>query len=104
MASSLQFDIPHELGKAEAKRRIEEGLPKLERHIPGGGRVEASWRADDHLNLDIKAMGQTVGVELVVQEAAVKVSLSVPLMLSMMSGAISDFVRTSAQKALAKPG
>jgi hypothetical protein len=103
MASTMQFDIPHRLGKAEAKRRIEAGLPKLERHIPGGGTVQADWTGEDRLAMTVTAMGQKVAVDMVVEEAVVHASVAVPMMLSMMAGAISGFVRTSAEKMLAPP-
>lgn len=103
MASKMQFDIPHQLGKAEAKRRIEAGIPKLERHIPGGGTVQANWTAEDRLAMTVTAMGQKVAVDMVVEEAAVRGSVQVPMMLSMMAGAISGFVQTSAEKMLSKP-
>lgn len=103
MASRMQFDIPHRLGKAEAKRRIEAGIPKLERHIPGGGTVQANWTGEDRLAMTVSAMGQKVDVEMLVEESSVHASVAVPMMLSMMAGAISGFVQTSAEKMLAKP-
>lgn len=103
MASTMQFDIPHKLGKTEAKRRIDAGLPKLERHIPGGGTVQAHWTGEDRLAMTVTAMGQKVSVDMVVEEAVVHASVTVPMMLSMMAGAISGFVQTSAEKMLAPP-
>lgn len=103
MASTMQFDIPHKLGKAEAKRRIDAGIPKLERHIPGGGTVQANWTGEDRLAMTVTAMGQKVAVDMVVEEAVVRASVQVPMMLAMMAGAISGFVQTSAEKMLAKP-
>jgi hypothetical protein len=103
MSSPMQFDIPHRLGKDEARRRIQNGIPKLERHIPGGGQVSAVWTSEDRLEMTITAMGQKIAVDLVVEDAMVRASVAVPLMLSMMSGAISGFVKTSAEKMLAPP-
>ncbi|WBO20793.1 polyhydroxyalkanoic acid system family protein [Sphingomonas abietis] len=103
MASPLQFDIPHQLGKDEARRRIQAGIPKLERHIPGGGQVDATWLDEDRVKLAITAMGQKVSADLQIEETSVKASVTVPLMLSMMAGAISGFVKTSAEKMLAAP-
>lgn len=100
--ASIPFDIPHHLGKQEARRRIEAGLPKLEQHIPGGGRVEADWQADDRLAMTIHAMAQKVAVQLAVEEDALRGTVAVPMMLSMMAGPISEFVKTSAEKMLAK--
>lgn len=99
----MDIDIPHTLGAIKAKRRIEAGLPKLEQHIPGGGTVDAKWTTDTTLDMKITAMGQTVPVQLVVEDAVVRGTVSVPMMLKMMSGPISEFVKTSAQKMLSKP-
>lgn len=99
----MDIDIPHSLGVAEAKRRIEAGLPKLQQHIPGGGTVDATWTTETTLDMKITAMGQTVPVQLLVEDAMVRGTVSVPMMLKMMSGPISDFVKTNAQKMLSKP-
>jgi hypothetical protein len=103
MASTMKFDIPHKLGKAEAKRRIEAGIPKLERHIPGGGTVKADWTGPDQVTMTVSAMGQKIPVDMVIEEGLVRATVVVPMMLSMMAGAISGFVQTSAEKMLAAP-
>ena len=36
MSSPIVVDLPHKLGKQEAKRRIQNGIGKLKDHIPGG--------------------------------------------------------------------
>ncbi|WP_233420089.1 polyhydroxyalkanoic acid system family protein [Sphingomonas paucimobilis] len=100
--ASVDFDIPHELGQAEARRRIEQGLPKLEAHIPGGGQVQSEWPADDRLMLTIIAMGQTVKADMNIADRAITGTVAIPMMLSMMAGPISEFVKTSAEKMLAK--
>ncbi|WHO38155.1 polyhydroxyalkanoic acid system family protein [Sphingobium sp. AP49] len=99
----MDIDIPHDLGQAEAKRRIEQGLPKLEQHIPGGGTLSATWPSDDVLEMEISAMAQTIPVRLVVEADRVRGTVSIPMFLKMMSGPISDFIKTSATKMLSKP-
>ena len=101
--ANIPFDIPHDLGKNEARRRVEAGLPKLAKHIPGGGTVDAEWTGADTLALAIVAMGQKVEVDMQVGDANLAGTVKVPMMLAMMSGPIADFVRTSAEKMLAKP-
>lgn len=103
MSTPLVFDIPHTLGREEARRRIEAGLPKLERHIPGGGTVDAAWPEPDRLELTIAAMGQKVGVTMAIADEVIHASVAVPFMLSMMAGPIGEFVRASADKMLAAP-
>jgi hypothetical protein len=99
----MDIDIPHRLGKAEAKRRVEAGLPKLEKHIPGGGTVTAHWPSDDVLDMRIDVMGQSIPTRLLIEDACIRATVDVPMMLKMMSGPISDFIRTSAQKMLTGP-
>lgn len=101
--ANIPFDIPHALGRDEARRRVEAGLPRLAQHIPGGGTVDADWTGKDTLALAIVAMGQKVAVDMTVGEANVGGTVKVPMMLAMMSGPITDFVKTSAEKMLAKP-
>lgn len=100
--ASVNFDIPHDLGRAEARRRIVQGLPKLESKIPGGGQVTSEWPAEDRLMLTIIAMGQTVKADMNITDHAIAGTVAIPMMLSMMAGPISEFVKTSAEKMLAK--
>jgi hypothetical protein len=102
-ANCMDIDIPHSLGKDEAKRRIEHGLPKVEQHIPGGGTVTAAWPSDYRLDMTITAMAQIIPVVLTIEEDRVRGAVSVPMLMKMMSGPISEFVKTSVQKVLAKP-
>ena len=99
----MDIDIPHALGREEAKRRVEAGLPRLEQHIPGGGTVTASWPEPYRLDMRIDVMGQSIPTQLLIEEANIRAMVDVPMMLKMMSGPISDFIRGSAQKMLAKP-
>jgi len=101
--ADMQFDIPHALGKVEARRRIEAGLPKLATHIPGGGTVEPEWASQDRLTLAIRAMGQKITAELEVGEADVRGTVKIPMMLAIMAGPIGEFVKASAEKMLSKP-
>ncbi|MBC2669950.1 polyhydroxyalkanoic acid system family protein [Novosphingobium piscinae] len=99
----MQITIPHSLGRDEARRRIEQGLPKLAAHIPGGGSLESEWTGPDTLQLTIGAMGQTIPVTLAIEDAAVTGELTIPAFLKMMSGQIAEFVKVSAGKMLDKP-
>ncbi len=102
LMASVNFDIPHSLGHAEARRRIEQGLPKLEAKIPGGGQVSSEWPAEDRLILTIIAMGQTVKADMEIADTALRGTVAIPMMLSMMAGPIGEFVKTSAEKMLGK--
>ena len=87
MAQPIEVDLPHSLGKDEARRRIANNVHKLTEHIPGGAQVQSGW-AGDQLNLDVEAMGQSVNATIDVQDKKVRVRVLLPPMLGMFSGMI----------------
>ena len=87
MTQPIEVDLPHSLGKDEARRRIANNLHKLQEHIPGGAQVQSGWTGDQ-LNLDVAAMGQAVTAQIDVQETKVHLKVLLPPMLGMFSGMI----------------
>jgi putative polyhydroxyalkanoate system protein len=87
MTQPIEVDLPHHLGKDEARRRIANNIHKLETHIPGGAAVQSGW-AGDQLNLDVAAMGQSVTAQIDVEETKVRLKVLLPPMLAMFSGMI----------------
>lgn len=92
MNSPLTVDLPHHLGRDEARRRIDANVDKLERHIPGGAAVASRWDGDT-MKLDIGAMGQTIAAALDVGESKVTVRIELPGMLSFFKGPIEAMLR-----------
>ena len=84
MSQPIQVDLPHRLGKEEARRRIADNIHKLESQIPGGAKVQSSW-SGDRLNLKVHAMGQAVTGDLDVEESRVRCKLELPGMLAMFA-------------------
>ena len=87
MTQPIDVDLPHKLGKDEARRRIATNVHKLTEHIPGGAQVQSGW-AGDQLNLDIAAMGQSVKATIDVLEDKVHLKVLLPGMLGMFAGVI----------------
>ena len=88
MTQPIDVDLPHKLGKDEARRRIANNVHKLTEHIPGGAQVQSGW-SGDQLNLDIAAMGQSVKATIDVLEDKVHLKVLLPGMLGMFSGVIA---------------
>lgn len=84
MDRPIEVDLPHQLGKAEARRRIAGNIHKLEDHVPGGARVDSRWNGDT-LDLDLAALGQTVSAQIAVEENRVRCRVMLPPMLSMFA-------------------
>ena len=87
MTQPIEVDLPHRLGKDEARRRIANNVHKLQEHIPGGAQVQSGWTGDQ-LNLDVAAMGQSVTATIDVLEDKVHLKVLLPPMLGMFSGII----------------
>ena len=84
MAQPIDVDLPHKLGRDEARRRIANNIHKLQEHIPGGAQVSSNW-VGDQLDLSIVAMGQAVEAKIGVDERVVHVRVMLPGMLAMFA-------------------
>lgn len=93
MQRPLDVDLPHQLGREEARRRIAGNIHKLESHIPGGtSRVDSSWEGDT-LNLQVHAMGQAVEAKIDVFDTKVHCRILLPGLLSFFAGPIEAMLR-----------
>ena len=92
MQRPIHVDLPHNLGREEARRRIAANIHKLESHIPGGAAVTNRWEGDT-LKLGVSAMGQSVDSNIAVEEKVVRVTMELPGLLGMFSGAIESALR-----------
>lgn len=99
MDKPIVINLPHRLGAAEAKRRMQGGIGKLQDRIPGGAVVESAW-AGDRMNLSVKAMGQEVAGHIDVQDANVRLELTLPAFLAMFAGKIEGLLRKGSAELL----
>lgn len=99
MSQPIQVDLPHKLGKEEARRRLADNIHKLERQIPGGAKVQSAWQGD-RLNLNVNAMGQAVSAELDVEESRVRCRIVLPGMLGMFAGPIEAMLSAKGSELL----
>jgi hypothetical protein len=88
MERPVEVELPHKLGREEARRRIAGNVHRLEDHIPGGAaQVSSSW-VGDQLSLDITAMGQKVAALIDVEETKVRCRVMLPGMLAFFAAPI----------------
>ena len=92
MSKPIRIDLPHRLGAAEAKRRMQDGIGKLSDHVPGGAEVRSRWEGD-RMFLDVRAMGQEVTGHIDVEEAKVRLELTVPAFLQLFASKIEGALR-----------
>jgi hypothetical protein len=99
MTAPVEVDVPHKLGRAEARRRVERGFGKLAGWIPGGQVGEHRWDGDT-LHFTVEAMGQRVAARLRVEEALVHAHLDLPAFMAMFAGRIQAQLSKNAPKLL----
>lgn len=101
MTSPVTIDVPHRLGRAAAKARMQARTGDLAAHLPGGmAEVRASWPGEYEMALDIATMGQTIAARLEVQDTLVRVHLMLPPLLAFFSGMIGSAVREGGTRLL----
>ena len=102
MATPLSLSIPHQLGRAEARRRIEAGFANLIRQLPGGGGTMSQRWDGDRLTFSVSGLGQTVSGVVDVLDAAVTMELELPGLLGMVAGGLKERLQKAGQLLLTR--
>jgi len=102
MATPISISIPHQLGRAEARRRIETGFTKIVGQLPGSaGTCRERWDGD-RLTFSVSALGQTVSGVVNVLDAAVTMELELPGVLGMIASGLKGRLQKAGQLLLTK--
>ncbi len=102
MATPLSINIPHQLGRAEARRRIETGFANLVRQLPGGGGNFVQRWDGDRLTFSVSGMGQTVSGTVEVLDAVVRMEIELPGVLGMLANGLKGRLQKAGQLLLTK--
>ncbi len=87
MTHPINLDIPHKLGKAEARERLDKGVGKIGDYVPGSGEVVHHWEGDT-LHFTVSAMGQSIICLVEVFEDKVHANIDLPPFLSLFASKI----------------
>lgn len=103
MAKPLIVEIPHELGQAEARRRLEEGTVKMRQLLEKSGFQVANmaWTGDQ-LAFAVSAMAQKIDGQIDVKPETVRVEVRLPLLLALFAEKIQKAVGTQGNLLLTK--
>jgi len=102
MATPIRISVPHELGRAEARRRIEGGFSKLASQFPGGASVGTQRWDGDRMAFSIVAMAQTVSGTVEVLDSSVTFDIELPGLLGRIAGAFKDRLQKAGQRLLTR--
>ncbi len=99
MTAPVVVEVPHQLGLAEARRRVDAGIGKLAGWFPGGAEVEHRWDGDV-LHFTLAAMGQKVASMLDVRADRVIATVDLPPFLAFFADRIRAKLEKEAPKLL----
>ena len=102
MATPLSISIPHQLGRAEARRRIETGFANILRHLPGGGGTRVERWDGDRLIFRVTTLGQTVSGTVDVLDAAVVMEIELPGALGLIASGLKGRLQKAGHLLLTK--
>lgn len=101
---NLTISIPHQLGRAEAKRRIAEQASHLQSQHSGlFERVEQRWDGDT-LHFLVAAVGQSVSGTALITEQSVNLDIALPWLLSMLAGTVKKQIEQQGRNLLGHQG
>jgi hypothetical protein len=101
MPTPLTVSIPHQLGRAEARRRIETGFAKIIHVLPGAGPCSERWDGD-RLVFSVAAMAQTVAGVIDVGDVAVTMEIQLPGVLGLIASGLKGRLQKAGQLLLTK--
>ena len=102
MTTPITVTIPHQLGRTEARRRIETGFAKTIRVLPGSaGNYSERWDGD-RLVFSVTALAQTVAGVVDVGDAAVTMEIQLTGVLGLLASGVKARLQRAGQLLLTK--
>jgi hypothetical protein len=103
MSEPVVVTIPHRLGRAEAKRRLQAGFSNVrssfgEKFVV----IEDAW-ADEHLDFRASLFGQSTTGSVDVADDHVRLEVQLPWMLSLLANKAKALVQKQGKLMLEKP-
>ena len=99
MTQPIELDIPHKLGKAAARARVEHGFKGIADLIPGGRVTQHQWTGDA-LEFTVEGLGQRIAARLEVFEDKVHAAVDLPAFMALFAGPIRDKLAKEGPKML----
>jgi hypothetical protein len=89
MRKPVVVTIPHQLGRDEARRRLQDGMGQIRSQLFGvGASVEDRW-TEDRMAFDVAVLAQTISGRVDVGDNEVRLEVDLPWMLAMLAEKIT---------------
>jgi hypothetical protein len=93
MSKPIVVSIPHRLGKEEAIRRLKTGLGRMRTDFGHLLSVQEEFWTGDHLQFQVRALGQAAGGIIDVAEDHVRLEVTLPWLLAKLAEKIQPMIR-----------
>ncbi|EWY40441.1 polyhydroxyalkanoic acid synthase [Skermanella stibiiresistens SB22] len=89
MPKPVVVTIPHQLGREEARRRLQDGMGQVRSQLSGvGATVEDHW-SDNQMAFDVAVLAQTISGRVDVMDDMVRLEVDLPWVLAMIAEKIT---------------
>lgn len=102
MSAPILVVIPHRLGKAEASRRLREGLGRERAGFAQLLNVTPAAWDGDRVTFQVRALGQTAAASIDVLEHELRLQLTLPWPLAKLADRIMPALRQEATRLIEK--
>lgn len=102
MSKPVIVNIPHDLGREEARRRLETGFGRLREQIAGKALAFGERWEGERLHFDAAALGQKVSGRVDVLEKSVRIEVDLPWVLASIAEKVQGRLRKAGTLLLEK--
>jgi len=100
---NLTVSIPHQLGRAEARRRIQEGIGQAKQQYGQFVQQPVEQWSGDTLDFSCRVMGQPLSGKVFVEDQVVRLEIPLPWPLAMLVGSLKPMIEQEGRKLLGRP-
>jgi putative polyhydroxyalkanoate system protein len=96
----LTMSIPHQLTRAEAKQRIQDGIAQAQQQYGSMlGPIHQQWNGDV-LDFGVSAAGQSINGQLFVEDQVVRLDVVLPWILAMLANPVKQMIEQNGRNLL----
>ncbi len=97
----MRVRLPHNLEKAEIRRRLEERKDEIVSYFPDGmASLESRWKGEDQMDFVVAIAGQRIRGAVEIEDEFVAIEVDLPLILSFLNSKIEASVRKEGTRLL----
>ena len=98
---SLSLSIPHQLSRADARRKTEELVAQFQQQAAGLGHVQEHWNGDT-MDFTVVFMGMPVTGQAQVEDRAVRMEVEMPWLLAKLAGSFQQTLEHQGRQLLGR--